>query len=348
LKPKNNVGILGYGAYIPLYRIRAEEIGKVWGKSSSFPIIEKAVAGIDEDVITISAEAAKYALRRAGISPSELGAILIGTESKPYAVKPSSTVIASIINSSSKILSADYEFACKAGTEAFQSSIGLVSSGMVNYALAIGADTAQGRPNDNLEYTAASGGAAYIFSSFNRSDMIARIEYSYSYVSDTPDFWRRQGEKYPRHTGRFTGEPAYFHHIISSVKGILEESGYSLNDFDYCVFHQPNTKFPLRVAKKLGIPREKIEPGLLSPIIGNTYAGAVPLGLAAVLDIAEPESRILVSSFGSGAGSDSFIISVLDSIESKRNLAPTVQQLIQRKKYITYSLYAKYRDKISM
>ena len=46
--------------------------------------------------------------------------------------------------------------------EAFQAATGLVGSGMANYALAIGMDTAQGRPGDALEYTTGAGGAAFI------------------------------------------------------------------------------------------------------------------------------------------------------------------------------------------
>ena len=54
------------------------------------------------------------------------------------------------------VQAADWEFACKAGTEAMVAAIGLVGSSMADYALAIGMDTAQGRPGDALEYTAGS------------------------------------------------------------------------------------------------------------------------------------------------------------------------------------------------
>jgi hydroxymethylglutaryl-CoA synthase len=56
------------------------------------------------------------------------------------------------------------------------------------------------------------------------------------------------------------------------------------------------------VAAQLGFSKEQIAPGLLVPVIGNTYAGAAIIGLTAILDIAQPGDRILMVSFGSGAG----------------------------------------------
>ncbi len=91
-------------------------------------------------------------------------------------------------------LAADLEFACKAGTEAMQIITGLVGSGMIKAGLAIGMDTAQGRPGDDLEYTAASGGAAFVIGQ-NDKDAIAVLDCSTSFVSDTGDFWRRAHER---------------------------------------------------------------------------------------------------------------------------------------------------------
>lgn len=344
----NSVVILGYGGYVPRYRIRAEEIARVWGEETTgLPVDEKAVAGIDEDAVTMAVEAAKIALKRAGIHPSKIGAVHVGTESKPYAVKPCGTIVAEAIGASPKVTAADFEFACKAGTEALQFISSLVESRRIDYGLAIGSDTAQGRPRDALEFTAASGAAAFVIGR-DASEGVAEIEAWTSYVTDTPDFWRREQERYPRHTARFTGDPAYFHHIVSSVRELLNNDGYSLSEIDYVVFHQPNVKFPLVAAKLLGIDPEKLKVGLVTGLIGNTYAACSLLGLVRVLDRAKPGERILLASFGSGAGSDSYIIRVLEGVEKKRPLAPPVDKFIERKKHIDYITYAKNRRKILM
>ena len=161
MKPVNPVGIVGYGAYIPLFRVKAAEVARVWGGGEGgLPIDEKAVPGLDEDVISMSIEAARNALKRAQINPKDLGAVWVGSESHPYAVKPSSTLVAEALDATPLVSAADWQFACKAGTEAMQAGFGYIGSGMVRYALAIGADTAQGRPGDALEYTAGAGAAA--------------------------------------------------------------------------------------------------------------------------------------------------------------------------------------------
>ena len=347
LRPARPVGIIGYGAYVPCYRIPAKEIARVWaGGKAALPIKEKAVPGLDEDVITMSIEAARNALARAEIHAHQLRAVWVGSESHPYAVKPTSTVVAEAIGAVPHIQAGDWEFACKAGTEAMVAAMGFVGSQMADYAMAIGMDTAQGKPGDALEYTAAAGGAAYIIGPAENA--LATINASYSYVTDTPDFWRREYQKYPEHGVRFTGEPAYFHHITSSASTLMEALGVTAKDFKYAIFHQPNTKFPQRAGQMLGFTPEQIAPGLLVPVIGNTYSGAAIIGLTATLDIAEPGDRILLTSFGSGAGSDSFDITVTNKIIERRDKARKTQDYIARRVEIDYATYARYRGKITM
>jgi hydroxymethylglutaryl-CoA synthase len=347
MKPMRDVGIVGYGAYVPRYRLAASEVSRVWTQGhGGLPIEEKSVPGLDEDTVTMAIEAARNALARGGISPEALRAVWVGSESHPYAVKPTSTIVAEVIGATSQVSAADWEFACKAGTEALQAAIALVGSGMADYAMAIGMDTAQARPGDALEYTASAGGAAYIVGP--REQGLAYLEGSYSYVTDTPDFFRRAYQHYPEHAGRFTGRPAYFKHTISAVRALLDDLGYAPGDFAAAVFHQPNVKFPERVAKMLGFSQEQIVTGLLSPKVGNTYAGSSMLGLTAVLDEAKPGDRILLASFGSGAGSDAFCFVVTERINERQALAPSTQAYIARRKPVDYAVYTRYRRTLQM
>jgi hydroxymethylglutaryl-CoA synthase len=342
-------GIVSYGVYIPKFRIRVEEIARVWGDktdiSQSLLVYEKSVPDMDEDAVTIAVEAARNAIVRANLDPSRIGAIYVGSESHPYAVKPTGTIVGEAICAGSCFTAADFEFACKAGTAAVQACLGLVSSELIDLGLAIGSDVSQGAPGDMLEYTAAAGGAAFII---GNSDLIAEIEGFYSFTTDTPDFWRREGMPYPEHGGRFTGEPAYFKHVASAATGLLERLGTKPKDYDYAVFHQPNGKFPLRVAAKLGFSKEQIEPGLIVPMIGNTYSGSSLIGLAATLDVAHPGERIFLVSFGSGAGSDAFSMVVKDGIEEIRGSAPSVRDYVGRAEYLDYAMYAKHKSKLKI
>jgi hydroxymethylglutaryl-CoA synthase len=217
---------------------------------------------------------------------------------------------------------------------------------MADYALAIGADTAQGRPSDSLEYTAAAGGAAFIIGPAENS--LAILDGSYSYVSDTPDFWRRPQQHYPSHGGRFTGEPGYFTHVLAAARGLMEGLGLTAGDFQYVVFHQPNPRFPVRAALELGFKRGQYEAGLLANEIGNAYAGSSLLGFSALLDQAQPGERILLVSFGSGAGSDAFCWQTNAQLPLRQALAPRTGDYIERRTLIDYATYLRFRGQIEM
>ncbi len=349
------VGIVSYGAYVPRYRITPQEIGRVWGSdgeamSKGLMIFSKSVPSPDEDVITIATEAARNMMKRVpGVSPRDIGALYVGSESHPYAVKPSGTIVAEAIGCSTDLTVADFEFACKAGTAAIQTCMGLVGAGMIKYGVAIGADTSQGAPGDPLEYSASAGGAGFLIGA---KDVIAVINHTSSFTTDTPDFWRREGQNYPRHGGRFTGDPGYFRHVQGAARMLLGKMGTSASDYDYAVFHQPNAKFPRRVAQVLGFTAEQVKPGLVVPRLGNTYSGSSMIGLAATLDQAAPGDRIFVTSFGSGAGSDAFDIEVTEAIRDPSlfdlRQAPTVEALLGDPLYIDYARYARHKGKIVM
>lgn len=345
-QPVNAVGIVGYGAYVPRFRLPGNEISRVWTEGNArSPVKEKAVPGLDEDTATMSVEAARNALARAQIDPSEIAAVWVGSESHPYAVKPTGTIVAEAIGATPAVLAADWQFACKAGTEAFQAGIGLVGSGMAHYTLSIGMDTAQGRPGDALEYTAGAGGAAFILGP--AAEALAIIQGSLSYVSDTTDFWRRPGTHYPSHAERFSGDPGYFGHVAPAAQLMMQEMGSTPTAYDFVVFHQPNPKFPTRAMEDVGFNAAQWKTGLLVSEIGNTYAGSAMIGLSAILDVAKPGQRILMVSYGSGAGSDAFDLLVTERIVGAQQRAPTTRDYIRRRVEIDYAMYVRLRKKLA-
>jgi hydroxymethylglutaryl-CoA synthase len=344
-----NVGILSIGTYLPKYRIRVSEIASVWGKNPieierSLGVIEKTVAGMDEDAVTMAYEAASQALACSGIPPSALEVCLVGSESHPYAVNPTSTIVAEFLQIGTGYLASDLEFACKAGTTAMIAVTGLILSGKAKYGLAIGTDKAQAKPHDILEYTAASASAAVVLGKSEKA--IAKILDFTSFSSDTPDFWRRDGVRFPSHGGRFTGEPAYYTHVLGSVKQLLKKTRLSPSDFDYCIFHMPNGKFPQEAAKRLGFTAKQQETSLIIKTIGNPYTASSLLGLSKVLDEAGPNKLILLVSYGSGAGSDSFIIKTTDKIIGYQKNKDSFNYFGREKKYISYIQYLKNLKKI--
>ena len=323
----------------------------MWGTDGTamgagLAVKRKSVPAPDEDTITISTEALRTALIRGRIEPQEIGALYVGSESHPYAVKPTASVVAQAIGATPNLTASDFEFACKAGTAAIQTCLGLVGADMIRYGVAIGSDTSQGAPGDALEYSASAGGAAFVI---GRERVIARIRHTLSYTTDTPDFWRREGQRYPSHGGRFTGEPAYFRHVSECARRLMERAETTPASYAHVVFHQPNGKFPQRVGKQLGFTDAQMRHGLVTPYIGNTYSGAALIGLANVLDVAKAGEQVLMVGYGSGAGSDAFDIEVTGEIDRfDRSYGTPVQEFLDGGIEIPYAVYAKFRGKIRM
>ncbi len=336
------VGIVGYGAYIPCFRVSAQEIAQAhqhdWKKiTSSLGVTEKSVPAKDEDAVTLGVQAAHNALARAKLAASALDVIYVGSESHPYAVKPSASIIGAALGCDLHYAAADFEFACKAGTAALQAAYAQVKSGLVSYALAMGSDTAQAAAGDILEYTAGAAAAAYIIGT--GEGVIASLDITKSISTDTPDFWRRGLQKFPAHVGRFTAEPGYFSHVQTMTHMVLESIGMRPADFAHVIFHQPNARFPLSVATKLGFTQQQVDTGLLVKSIGNSYSASSLLGLSAVLDVAEPGQRVLLVSYGSGSGCDAFVFTTTQRLSQVQAKVTKTLSYAQRNNHLTYIHY---------
>jgi hydroxymethylglutaryl-CoA synthase len=337
----DNVGIVSYGSYIPKFRIKISDIANSWGKSGldiikSLGVIEKTVPAKDEDSVTFAVNASKTAITNFN-GTLNIGAIYTGSESHPYAVKSSSSIIGEALGIDHNYTAADLEFACKAGTAAIQIVAGMVGSSLIDYGIAIGSDTAQSKPGDILEFSAAAAGTSFILG-LKKNEIIAKLIHTSSYTTDTPDFWRREHQLYPKHAGRFTGEPAYFKHVTNAINNILEESKLKIDDFTHIVLHMPNAMFPQKIASIFKMSKSQLEKGFLVPILGNSYSACSLTGLSSVLDYAKPGEKILMCSYGSGSGSDAFVWEVTENITKYKQTNPLKRQ-IENKTYIDYQNY---------
>jgi hydroxymethylglutaryl-CoA synthase len=339
-----HASILSFGRALPSQKIKAETIAEHWKRgmdqASALGIKEKTVASSDQNTFTLASDAAEQALGD-GIDRQKIGAVFVGSESHPYAVKPTSGILVTALNINPYCHAADLEFACKAGTAAMQIVKAMSESKQITMGLAIGADTAQSKPGDALEYSAAAGAAAFVIGMPNKKNPgICTMDTTLSYTTDTPDFWRGNQEKYPSHAGRFTGEPAYFHHIEAAAKAMLATSDLRPEDFDHVVLHMPNAKFPMVAAQSLGFTKEQLTLGFIVPIIGNTYSACSPLGLTFVLEHAKKDDRILLVSYGSGAGADAFIFTM------QQDGVP-LSSTVETPTYMEYGEYRRAQEAIS-
>jgi len=362
-------GIVGYGVYIPRERIETEKIVRERErKRKDLPdfiqkvrdgllLKYKSVAGLCEDTTTIATEAAENAVRMAQIPAERIGSVVVGSESKPYAVGTTARHIASFIGIGLDTYVSDIEGACNAGMQAVNFVMSQIQAGFIEYGLAVGTDVAQAPKGDPLEYAAGAGAGAFIV---GKNDLLATIEDMAPYSSLTMDFWRREESPVPRHFGRTTVD-AYIQHVIGAMEELLKRhSELKIRDFDHITFHQPSGYMPLKTCKMLTQPNienlrdksledrmrltsedieQKVKPWLRVLDTGNTYAASTPIAVASILDKAKPGDDILAVSYGSGAYTIATWLKVQDGIESKRGLVPSVDNYVNRKVDIKLETY---------
>lgn len=341
------VGIKGYGVYIPSFRMKVDEIVDTWKNSNLMflqyvlKLNERAVCDFDEDVITMAVEASKNAMCSAGVSPGEIGAVLFGSQTSPYVMKPAASVILDALGLPNDTVTGDVQFSSKSGTVAIHLCSAL-SQQSGKYALAVGSDniSIHTEPGDTFEYPASAGAAAFLIGT---DQLIAEFEGFSTYNSDTSDKFRLEGDRYFSTGGDAmlqtdVGQPS---HSAEAARQLMEKLGRGPKDFDYVVFHQTYASTSFGLGKALGFEEAQIAPGVFAENLGDTGSASSLIGLAGILDQAAPGRRILLVSYGAGAGSDAIAIRVTENIAGVRGKAPAVLQQLEAKTYINYPTYIK-------
>jgi hydroxymethylglutaryl-CoA synthase len=369
--PPDKIGILGYGVYVPLQRIRSEQIVKARERRrrdlpeflakvrDGLLLREKSVASLSEDSITMATEAALNAVEMSGVNPSEIGTVAVGSESKPYAVGTIARHVASFLGLGNQVYVADLEGACNSGMQSSAFVESQIMNNRIKYGLAIGTDVAQAPVGDPLEYACGSGAGAFLL---GKDDRVATIVDTAAYSSLTLDFWRREGAMVPSHFGRTTVE-AYIKHVIGAIENLLmKHPDLSLADFDYLTFHQPSGYMPLKTCRELTqenieildnpelekrirlspqFIEERVKPWLRVLDTGNTYAASTLISTSDILDHAKPGQNVLAVSYGSGAYSIATWLHVEDAILKRRGKTPTVRNYTNRRRELEIIAYDK-------
>jgi len=343
-------GVLGYGVAIPRRRIRIEEINDVWKNMplqavKGRKVKERGVLGPDEDTVTLGADAAQKAMKMSGLDREKIGALILGTQTSPYHTRPAASMLVDILGLRNDVFATDIQFSGKSGTSALLIALAYVNSGMAEAAIAIGSDTLSYHvsPGDSQEYVASSGACAMVV---GRGAGIAEIEKSASYTTDTPDYFRLDGERYIRSGGSAmtnTGVGLQ-ENMLGAWKSVNGNKAYAPDSFRYLAIQQEDGKAPFQVGQMLGFSKEQITPGFFSDFLGDCGSASALISLAKVLDGAAPDERIAAISYGSGAGSDALILKTTSKI-GKIYRKPSVSDLISRKTMVDYSTYIKLERK---
>ena len=328
-------GITSIGAYLPIYRLNREEIGKVWGGRGGSGA--KAVAGYDEDTVTMAVAVAINCLNRGG---ADADGLFLATTSAPYREKLSAAMVACAADLKEEVQAADFTDSLRAGTAALKAAYDTVKAGSAKSIMVVAADTRQGAAKGALEQTLGDGAAALMVGTEN---VIAEIEGSYSLCNDFTDFWRTDEDKFPRSAeGRFIDEVGYLPTMQSVIDGLLKKFKLELKDFACVVYYASDARQHAALARRLKLEKTQVQDPLYNDI-GNTSTAAVILMLAAALEKAKPGDRILFVGYGDGA--DAFILRATDEIKKFQKNAVISHQLAG-KINITYGQYLTWRGMV--
>ena len=330
------VGIIGYGVYIPIYRIDRKIIAKAWGIGGRG---ENSVRNRDEDVITMAAEASLNAWNYAGADiSSDLEAIYLGTDSAAHLENSSLGIIGDVLRAKDEIDLADFTASPRASIAALKACTDAINAGRIKSGMVIGAEARSVSPGSPEELNCGDGAAALLLGSNNT---IADIEEVYTYSSNIVDRWREADSPYIKeYEPRFTRNYGYEKHILKAKDGILKKLGVDLSSFQHVVLQQTDARMIKSVAGKMKITPEQLETGNLFNALGDLGTASVCMGLAATLDKAKPGDRILLLSYGSGV-SDAVVLKVTKEINAARARVKTVEDYLKSRinieDYISFS-----------
>jgi 3-hydroxy-3-methylglutaryl CoA synthase len=345
-----DVGIWGYGVSVPLRRIAIEQIHNVW-QNVPLPAVkargvkERVVLGADEDTVTLAVDAATKALRMSGLGQEKIGALILGTQTSPYLTRPSASILVEAIGLRNDVFAADIQFSGKSGTSALLLALAYVSSGMAEAAIAVGADTLSPHvsPGDSQEYTASSGAGALVI---GKGEGIVKVEASASYTTDTPDYFRLDGERYIRTGGAAmtNTDVGMENNVTGAWESLNRLQAYSPDSFKYLVIQQDDGRVPFRIGQKLGFSKDQISPGIIADQLGDCGSASTLISLAKVINEAGSAEKIAVLSYGPGAGSDALVLRTTEEIGRTKREAH-VTDIISRKTMVDYATYIKMERK---
>ena len=346
-------GIVGYGIYLPSYRIKLADIAEAWNKKGTGLPGEKTVPAPDETVLTMGANAVFNALQHADIPSNEISAVYFCSISSMIEGSLAQDIaIAADLKPNANII--DLHGSPRNFTMAIQMCLDALQVKRIKYGLVVGSDVllgglGTGAGDPASEYTSAAGAGALIL---GNEGTIVDFEAMASYMTGLKDRWRDLNAQFPRiGEGRFIRDFGYIDHVGKAGKALLEKVKRPINDFNHIVVQQPQAQWYQRVIEKLGVPKDAVKkrltaPGFLIGKCGDLGSACLPVALAEVLDNAQPDEKILTISYGSG-GSDALSWVVKPLIQGKKAKATPVEKFFKNKQYINYNTMLRYNKVIS-
>ncbi len=316
--------LLGYGAYVPRYRIGRAEIAGQYGHQAGSG--ETAVPAHDEDVTTMAVEAATDALAAADAAATDLDAVYAATTSDPFDERGVAPHVAHAVGAPDQARVGDFQGSARAATNALLAAIDAVAAGRAGTALVTASDVLVAEPGSTTERTAGAGAGAVVIGA---DDVVAQLVddavVTTGFVGRfTPaEGTTREGD------GRFN-RTAYLRAITDAIAA-LDGAG-----FDRAAFPAADGRWGVKAASAADLD---VEHASTFDAVGYAAAGGVLLDLAALLDEAAVGERLLLAGYGPG-GCDAVVL----ERTSDRTPPTTVAALLARGETVPYGTHRHYRE----
>jgi 3-hydroxy-3-methylglutaryl CoA synthase len=340
------VGITGFGAYIPYYRLAHKEIARAWGGRAGDG--ERAVAGVDEDSITMAVEAVRDAIggernTTGGEGSQAVDGLILATTTSPYDEKQGAALVATAADLRRDIRTADYTNSLRAGTSALLAAADSVKAGTASRVIVAAADARQAQPKSANERLYGDGAAAI---EIGRHRVLASLIGSHSVVDEITDVWRKGGERFTSGwEERFALTEGYHRVVRQAVGELFERTGIGPTEIAKAVFYAPDPGSLAGVARSLGFQAQQI-PDHLFNSVGSTGTAMPLMVLTGALEEAKAGEKMLVVGYGNGC--DALLIEVTPEIDAARNARRKglKAHLGSKGMLESYETYARFRDLI--
>ena len=329
------VGIVSFGAYIPIHRLEHDKIAGAWGLASMKG--EKAVANYDEDSLTMGVEAAIDCIN--GLDRDSIDGVCFASTTAPYAERQSASTIVAALDFSKELLTADFANSVRASTSAIRSAVDAINGGSAKKVIVIASDMLVPAPQSENEQLFGNGVAAILL---GESDVAVEIQGFCTTSSEFTDRWRLSGEQYYcSWEDRFVQVTI----IEEAIERILQQLAqkYSLKpeDFSKVILNAPNPRRHRELARKMNLDGNQVQDSLLTTM-GNTGTAHTLMMLVAALEEAKAGDKLLLLNYGDGC--DAYILQVTPGIEKLRNKRAIKRHLASKMMLPTYEKYFVFRD----
>ena len=316
-------GITGYGSYVPFYRLTRAAMGM--GKG------ERAVAGFDEDSVSMAVEAAR------GVPRDGVDAVVFATTNPPYVEKLNAASIQAALDLPPTVRSLDLSGSSRIGVTALLHGADLATAG--RRPLVCLSDVVVGAPGGARETQSGDAAVAFVFGSDDQS--IAKVLGYASATTDVLDTWRSPGQPFTRTWEERFGAEVLGPVAIDTALHALREAATEPGRISQMIVDAGNPRVGNAVPKALKAQPHQLADSLAAGV-GRAGAAHAGLLLARALDTAKPGDRLLVVSTADGC--DALILEVTPAIEKGR-AARSVDRWIESKRNdLPYNTYLKWRE----